>query len=245
MLVRVNANVICPACGLAYAPESPEGPCPACTAAAAREAADAASDGAAPPRRRTIRNLLYLGGVAVLAVGWILASQPAARGPTVGELRAVVERANLTDVPADAPTGRTVIDYAHRFVPEGPLYHGTLSDLDGYARATWTYDLAGQNVTIDHELSDEQFRDIVADVGLIERYMAVDPGAVADLTRFHVITFTVDARSPRATVTAYLVPDPPGSDEVARWLQRLDVPRVRDPPSRQPLRSPFPWRESR
>lgn len=181
---------------------------------------------AARPRKR--RNWLPVAVLAFLVGGWWLASSRARPvGPTVGELLAAVERPNHDGVAPDAPTGRTAIDYAHIFSPEGYLYHGTFTDLDGYPQVTWTYDGVPTKRTINRRITADQLGILASGFERLSQFQATDRRAVADLRKYHVITLSTDAHSPRARVALYLVPDPPGSSDVAHWLEHFAVPRVR------------------
>jgi hypothetical protein len=48
-----------------------------------------------------------------------------------------------------------VIDYGH--MRDGVLYHGTLSDLDGSPKSTWTYEDGSEKVTRDLPIDGATF----------------------------------------------------------------------------------------
>src|SRR5687767_9507221 len=48
-----------------------------------------------------------------------------------------------------------LIDYGH--MRDGVLYHGTLSDLDGSPKATWTYEERGKKITRDQPIDKATF----------------------------------------------------------------------------------------
>src|SRR4051812_44802851 len=83
------------------------------------------------------------------------------------------------------------IDYAHG-VEGVVLYHGSISDLDGVVRSTWTYEEDGEKVRRDRPMTEETFRFLFDAFGLFEVFRR---GFVGDFTTpinpfsHHVIQF--------------------------------------------------------
>jgi hypothetical protein len=82
-----------------------------------------------------------------------------------------------------------VIDYGH--VTGGVLYHATVSDLSGDAKATWTYETAdGQAITLEDAIDTETF-DVLwngfSEYDVFARHVVAGSGTVLDPVASHVI----------------------------------------------------------
>src|SRR5689334_5650790 len=81
-----------------------------------------------------------------------------------------------------------LIDYGR--LRDGVLYHGTVSDLDGTAKATWTYELGGEPVTRDQPMDGERFAFLwngVAGLEVFQRNLVRSADAEIDPTSHHVV----------------------------------------------------------
>jgi hypothetical protein len=119
-----------------------------------------------------------------------------------------------------------IIDYGH--LRDGVLYHGTLSDLDGTPKATWTYEERGAKVTRDRPLDGETFRALwegVVGGAVFRRHHVRDPNRAIDPEAYHVIY--VEFRMPGVPEKRYLILVPAGETDpdFVRWLEALDVPQ--------------------
>src|SRR5262245_20037373 len=82
-----------------------------------------------------------------------------------------------------------LIDYGH--IQDGVLYHGTLSDLDGEPKSTWTYERGGRKVTHDQPLDAATFRSLwnrVGNLDVFKRNRVRDRDRELDPLGTHVIT---------------------------------------------------------
>ena len=126
-----------------------------------------------------------------------------------------------------------LIDYGH--VREGVFCHGTISDMDGAPKSTWTFDGGGRKVTRDQPIDQTTFDELwntIAGSQAIQRHVVRNPEQQIDPVRFHVIgiAFQQDGQVRQYT---FLVPVGERAPEFARWLTMLAVPQG-SPPPRKP-----------
>lgn len=117
-----------------------------------------------------------------------------------------------------------VIDYGHVF--NGVLYHGTISNLDGVPKATWTYEKDGEKVTEDRPIDLPTFRSLWNRIGNLEvfkRNRVQDADRPVDPVADHVIGIVLgDQDKPQRAFFAI-----PAGEEDAQflsWLKSLNVP---------------------
>jgi hypothetical protein len=122
--------------------------------------------------------------------------------------------------------GREVhsLDYAH--MVGGVLYHGTLSDLDGEVRSTWTYEESGEVVRRDRPLDRKTFEWLWGGVGALpvfHRNLCNDMGRAIDPTAHHVVSlvFTEGGEFGRCVC---LVPADEADEAFGQWLRMLGRP---------------------
>jgi hypothetical protein len=117
-----------------------------------------------------------------------------------------------------------LIDYGH--VRNGVLYHGTLSDLDGQPKATWTYESGGRKITRDQPLDPAAFRSLWNRVGNLEvfkRSRVRDSNRPVDPVGTHVIGIVFgEAANPRRA--HFAVPADEADPEFRSWLKSLNIP---------------------
>ncbi|OAI54999.1 hypothetical protein AYO44_13825 [Planctomycetaceae bacterium SCGC AG-212-F19] len=123
---------------------------------------------------------------------------------------------------------RHFIDYAHG--AEGVvLYHGSVSDLDGVPKSTWTYEDGGQKVRRDQPIDEQTFRflwwDGIAGNDVFQRHFAADMAAEVNPFTHHVIgiAFTQNGKPERCII---LVPADESDPAFLRWLVALNVPKA-------------------
>jgi hypothetical protein len=117
-----------------------------------------------------------------------------------------------------------LIDYCHRV--GDILYHGTISNLAGPVKATWTAEQEGEPVTSDQPMTEETFTllwDLLASAAVFRRCVAEDLNQELDPSTHHLIglVFTQDDEAGRC---ALLVPTDETDPEFTRWLEALGVP---------------------
>ena len=118
-----------------------------------------------------------------------------------------------------------VIDYGH--MRDGILYHGTLSDLDGSPKATWTYEDRGKKITRDQPIDKATFEKLwtsVTSSEVFRRHRASGAGKRIDPVRFHVVGIAFDKQG-KKDQDLFLVPADEGDAEFSRWLDNLNVPK--------------------
>jgi hypothetical protein len=128
-----------------------------------------------------------------------------------------------------------LIDYGH--VVDGVLYHGTVSDMNGYELSTWTFEERGQPVRRHQDITRDEL--IKLWVGLVylpvfHRCRAEDPATPVDPVAQHVVgaVWTKDGGFGRCS---FLAPVDEPAPEFAEWLQALHVPHPKVRVLVQPL----------
>ena len=117
-----------------------------------------------------------------------------------------------------------VITYAH--VRDGVLYTGTLSDLDGRPKATWSYKAGGRRVTQDQPLDPAAFRSLwnrVGNLDVFKRNRARDPNAPVDPVNTHVVTIAF-GEPDRPQLAHFAVPADESDPQFRSWLKSLNIP---------------------
>jgi hypothetical protein len=118
-----------------------------------------------------------------------------------------------------------VISYAH--IRDGVLYHGTLSDLDGTPKATWSYEKGGKKVTHDQPIDMPTFRSMWNRVGKLEvfqRNRVRDPERPVDPNADHVIMIAFGQSDQPQTVN-FAIPAGETDPQFLSWLKSLNVPK--------------------
>jgi hypothetical protein len=118
-----------------------------------------------------------------------------------------------------------LIDYGHMRV--GVLYHGTLSDLDGSPKATWTYEDGGRKVTRDQPLDAATFSALwnaIADADVFRRNVVRSPDQQIDPVGYHVVGVVFDQDGQRRRLL-FQVPAAETDPEFVGWLKALNVPQ--------------------
>lgn len=109
---------------------------------------------------------------------------------------------------------------------DGVFFHGTLSDLDGHPRATWSFDHDGKRVKHEQPIDPPRFRKLwngFGQLAVFRRHRVDDPDREMDWKNYHAILITFgDPGKPRQQ--AFLVPPDEADPEFRDWLEALDVP---------------------
>jgi hypothetical protein len=116
------------------------------------------------------------------------------------------------------------IDHGH--VDGGILYHGTLSNLDGEPKATWTCEQAGRKVSRELAVEDTTLMFLcygLDNVDRIRRYAAVDEDQEIDPVRHHVVSYLFENGDQRGR-SIFLIPSTERHPDFLRWLAALGVP---------------------
>jgi hypothetical protein len=125
------------------------------------------------------------------------------------------------------------IDYGHK---EGDiLYHGTVSNLDGEPKATWTYEENGRKVTREQPIEQMTLAFLcygLDNLALLRQYVATDPSQQIDPVRFHVVGYLIDEGDERSQ-QMFLIPAAEQHPDFRRWLAALNVSR-RSPGAEEP-----------
>jgi hypothetical protein len=120
---------------------------------------------------------------------------------------------------------RHLIDYAH--LKDGVLYHGTVSDLDGSPKSTWTYEDGGRKVCRDQPIDQQTFDLLwrgVAGFAQVQRYLPLDPQTPLDPTTHHVVGLAFDQNG-REEAVLFLIPADESDAGFVQWLAALKVPQ--------------------
>jgi hypothetical protein len=118
-----------------------------------------------------------------------------------------------------------LIDYGH--MVDGVLYHGTLSDLDGVPKTTWSYEKGGKKVTHDQPIDLPTFRSLWNRVGkldVFQRNRVRDPDRPVDPVADHVISIMFgDTNNPQRAIFA--VPADESDPQFLSWIKSLNIPK--------------------
>jgi hypothetical protein len=143
--------------------------------------------------------------------------------------------------------GRHCISYWR--AEHGIAYHGTISDIDGVPRATWSCDEAGQRVTRDLPIDQQAFAFLCrgfADCGVFRRCQVRPkpgerfPAKPADWVNYHCILFEEGPE-----LRPFMVPAHEADPDFVRWLEALDVPKPSRGWSPAPKPAPDQQQESK
>jgi len=117
---------------------------------------------------------------------------------------------------------RHAIQYVHGL----DFCTGTISDLDGLPRATWTYVQNGREITQDRPINQETFQllcNAINNYKVFKKYAVRDPGAKIDPEKFHFVSFTI-IQDDRPQIRVFLIPSSESDPEFAGWLKALNCP---------------------
>jgi len=126
------------------------------------------------------------------------------------------------------------IDYGHM---EGRiLYHGSVTNLDGDPKATWTYEENGRKVTREQPIEDTTFAFLcygLDNLSLLRQYAATDPNQEIDPVRCHVVNYIFEEGEQRGR-QIYLIPATERHPDFQRWLTALNVPSGKSATAAEP-----------
>src|SRR5262245_43533449 len=118
-----------------------------------------------------------------------------------------------------------LIDYGH--LRGGVLYHGTVSDLGGTPKSTWTYEDGGEKVTRDLPIDEEAFNFLWSGVATLEvfhRNVVRSPDTPIDPASRHVVGIAFAGEGQRGQYL-FLVPADEPDPQFRAWLTALNVPQ--------------------
>lgn len=147
--------------------------------------------------------------------------QALSRGPSAQSYAEALEQAAPARV---ARIGR-VIDYAHRV--DGVMYHGTLSDLDGRPKATWTYEADSEEVTREQPLTSEAFErlwNLLARAEVFRRSLVEDLSCSIDVEGCHVVGAVLAKPDGKRQCRIWQAPADENDAELVEWLEMLGRP---------------------
>jgi hypothetical protein len=117
-----------------------------------------------------------------------------------------------------------LIDYVHE---NGSIFfHGTVSDLDGAPKSTWTWEENGGTVTQEQPIDQGTFRFLwngIANLEVFRRSRIRDPDRKLDWVSYHVISIALQ-KATKLTRACFLVPAKESDPNFLAWLQALSVP---------------------
>lgn len=127
-----------------------------------------------------------------------------------------------------------VMNYAHW--KDSVVYHGSITDMDGVPRATWSYEKKGKKVTHDQPIDVETFHLLwngFVKLDVFKRHRVRDPEEIIDLVGHHVIGIIFgDGDEIRQQVS--MVPADERDAEFKRWLKALNIPAGSNSPGPRP-----------
>jgi hypothetical protein len=130
-----------------------------------------------------------------------------------------------------------LIDYGHR--RQGVLYHGTLSDLDGEPKATWTYEKGGRKVTHDQPIDAATFRSLwnrIGNLDVFKRNRVRDANREVDPDGTHVISI-IFGESENPQRIYFAVPTDETDPQFLNWVKSLNIPAGSSGPPPVPAKS--------
>jgi uncharacterized protein YegJ (DUF2314 family) len=116
------------------------------------------------------------------------------------------------------------ISYAH--VYGEILLHGTISDLDGVPKSTWSYHLDGQDVTQEPEMSEKRFEYLWSALTtnrIFDRWRVSDPSQQLDPNLSHVIGIIWKEAGEQKS-HMFMVPWDEDGPAFEEWLEALKAP---------------------
>jgi hypothetical protein len=127
-----------------------------------------------------------------------------------------------------------VISYAH--MRDGVLYHGTLSDLDGAPKATWSYEKGGKKVTHDLPLDAPTFRSLwnrVGNLDVFKRNRVRDPDRPVNPEADHVVTIMFGEPN-KPQQAHFAIPADEADPQFLSWIKSLNIPKGSTKPASPP-----------
>lgn len=135
---------------------------------------------------------------------------------------------------AAARHGHQVFEYFHA-TRDGTV-HGTVSDLDGAPRSTWTVTSGAKKETFDQPIAADDFRALVAGFALPELrpYEVTRPDPRLDFVTFQVVSLVEVGPDGRVRARrTFLVPAAPEPRRIREWLGLARIPGPAAPTPRR------------
>jgi hypothetical protein len=118
-----------------------------------------------------------------------------------------------------------MIDYA--YATKGVFYHGTISDIDGTPKSTWTLSVKDKKEIINQPIDQDTFAYIwngVTDFDFFKKALVTKLDTHMDFNHFQVIAIAYKENGGQAEMRSFLV-DPNDTDlNYKKWVAALHVP---------------------
>jgi len=127
-------------------------------------------------------------------------------------------------MPVDLPPSIHLIDYAYS--TGGVFYHGTISNLDGILKSTWTLSTGDQKRNFDDPIDAKKFDYLWESVNHFEvfkRTIVTSMDTKMDFYHFQVIG-VVDTVNGEQKMTSYLISPAESDPQYKKWIAILGVP---------------------
>jgi len=128
-------------------------------------------------------------------------------------------------MPLDQPPAAIhVIDYAYS--TNGVFYHGTISDLDGTPKSTWTLSTKDNKANIDQPIDQDTFSYLwngIADFDFFKRSQVTKPDAQLDFYHFQVIGI-IYTENGQQKMRTFLIDPKEADPKYKKWIESLHVP---------------------
>jgi hypothetical protein len=128
---------------------------------------------------------------------------------------------------ADAlPAAVHMIDYAYS--TQGVFYHGTISDLDGTPKSTWTISVKDHKSQFDQPIDQETFSFLwngIASYRIFKVSLVQGKDTPLDFYHFQIIG-TAFRKNGQAKGENYMISPSEPDPEYKQWIKKLNVPLV-------------------
>jgi len=132
-------------------------------------------------------------------------------------------------MPVDVPPPVVeLIDYAYS--SNGMFYHGTISNLDGKPKSTWTVSVGDKKKTFDEPIDPSTFAYLVNGIlnfPIFARSFVSDPNTKMDFDHYQAIGFIV-SQGGQNQIKSYLIAPTESDPDYKDWIAKLQVPVVKD-----------------
>jgi hypothetical protein len=128
-------------------------------------------------------------------------------------------------MPADLPPPAiSLIDYAYS--SNGVFYHGTISNLDGTPKSTWTLSVGDKKTKLDQQISPEAFAYLwkgIEDFDVFKRTLVTRSDARLDFYHFQIIG-VISKENGELRKSTYMVSPDETNPDYQSWIKTLHVP---------------------
>jgi hypothetical protein len=124
----------------------------------------------------------------------------------------------------DLPPNVHVIDYAYS--AKGVFYHGTVSNLDGTPKSTWTISVGDKQTQLVQPIDQDTFTYLwsgLSNFAVFKRSAVTDSNTKMDFYHFQVIG-VVGAKNGQPDIRTFLVAPTETDPQYKTWIEKLQVP---------------------